>query len=530
MDLAMLSEMAIGGAGRVAVAGGIRALLRQMTDVVDLAVTDTCGQFEDFVIEPSLKNWIVSVEFEEIFDRLKRGEHDFSDEVVDSFIEVGGFFLPDEVELRNTADRIVSTFLSDLFKRLLLSDQGIPTLANQGKQLHSDTRSIVKKHVDDQLKQFKIELLTELRQSTTVVSDEVSETPSLSNPEHNNLAVALDSARDLISAGKVVSAQTLLEMLLHNAEGIPSELEFRLFTNLAVCAVETNTLEAALDYLEKAYQLQPESPTAISNASVAARLSNDSCRAIKLANQALELRPTDSNAGCALIEALWDADEIRQLDEFVSTEDWVTDDRQCSTVLARIWTEQQRFDDALALSRRLVQDDEADYDARLVLAGCLMNVSDATPGGDTLALCREAVEQATRAFALLEDTELQDRRLLALSIRAGARLSLGELDEAIDDVDTVLQIDPNDTNALYRKGVILLKIERPEEAIVTFDRIKEPHVRSKILFQLALAHRESGDEEAAVNLLQSEVSLDHPTWDDILKAERNCSGTPVLLA
>lgn len=517
MGLSMLFEIVVGGMGRFAMDQGCRALFAQNSDVVDLAIVDTCHQYDDIVVKPALQSWISSDAFEAIFDGLKSGKRDFDDEmIVSSFLDVGDLYLPGE-PLRDIAKQIVSTFLSALANRLLLSDQAIPLLANRQEQLHSDTRE----HFSQELAQVKA-MIDALPTSLIVGLEESSDTQTPINPQHATLTAQLDSARDLINAGKVKSARALLEMLLDNAGDIPSNLEFRLLTNLGICVLAADDIEEGCAYLERAYRLQPNAAKSLVNAALVARLNNDPSRAIELTSQALKLEPRDSYAASELMAALWDAGETKRLDEFVSNEDWVVDDRPCATLLARIRADQLRFDEAVALSRCLVQDEEADYDEHLVLAGILLQASDARQGGDVLAFYLEAVEQATQALDLLEATELQVRRSLAQSIRAGARLALGAFDEAIDDVEAVLQTDPNDANALYHKGVILLKTERPEEAIAAFDRIREPHVRSKILFQFALAYRASGDEETAATLLRSEVSLECPTWDDILKAELLC--------
>ena len=527
MDLSMLATTAIGGVSRALAAEGIRKLLAQKPDVAEEAIAGTCDEFEEIVVEPALRRWISSTEFEAVFDALQQGERDFDDNIVDSFIQIGEFYLLEDV-LQDTAEKIVSTFISKLIENLLVSDQGIPALANRQEQLHLDSRSDVTKHVDERATQMETKIITELRSLQIMVLGESSDTQTPTDPQHAVLAAQIDSARDLINTGRVKSAWALLKMLLDNTGDIPHDLEFRLLTNLGVCALASEDIDDGCAYLEKAYQLQPDNSTALANAAMVARLRNDSQRANELAGQALELDPQNSHAASELMEALWNSGKTKQLDEFVSTENWVVDDRQCSTVLARIWAEQQRFDDALTLLRCLVQGDSADHGARLVLAGCLINASNATSGGDTLTLCQEAVEQATRTLVLLEDTELQDRCSLARSIRAGARLVLGVFDEALDDIEAVLQTDPNDANALFHKGVILLKSERPDEAIVTFSRIREPHLRSKILFQLALAYCGSGDEETAATLLRNEVSLEHPTWDDILEAELLCEVEALL--
>ena len=512
-----LIEMFGNGAVRALAMEGIRQFLMRKQDVVTLAITDTCNQFEGIEVKPALNRWISSTEFETIFDELGHGKHDSSEKIFNSFIKVGEFCWPLRPS-ETLVQQIVSTFLSKLIAGLLQSDQSIPTLAYRQEQLHSDTRS----HFDKSIGQLKAELLAELRPVPTVTLDQSSSTMTSDDSKHIVLASKLDSARDLTRAGKVTSAQSLLNILKDSAKNIPIDLEFRLLTNLGSCAIAADDIEEGCAYLEQAYCLQPNNTTALTNASVVARLSNDPRQAIELASQALEREPRVSHAACALIEALWEAGETERLDEFILTENWVVADQQCAIVLAQIWVDQQRFDEAVTLSRRLVQDDEFDYDARLVLAGCLLKAADVRKDRDVFTLYLEAIEQATRALDLLETTELQALCSTARNIRAGARLAIGAFDEAAVDVEDVLRVVPDDSNALYIKGVILFKTDRPVEAIAIFDQIQDQFLHSKMLYLLALAQFNSGDAETAATLLRCDISLDQPTWDDILKVELLC--------
>ena len=523
MDLPVLIEMAISMAARVAVVGSIRALLTQESDVVDSAIADTCDQFEgSHVVEPALSRWASSPAFESVLKRLQLGERDFGDEIVDSFIQEGEFFLATETELRRTAERIVSIFLSTLLGALLQSDHGIPTLANRQEQLHSDTRSVITDHIDERFAQVQADLLAELRPPPTVALEDSSDRETPADPEHAKLAARLDSARDLVNVGSVTSARKLLQLVYESAADVPSDLEFRLLTNLGACAIAVDDIEEGCTYLEKAHSLQPDNPAAIANAAVAARLRREPRRAVDLASQSLDLKPQDSQAAAMLIGALWEAGDTKLIDEFVATEDWVVDDQQCAVALVLVRTDQRRFDEALGLSRRGVEDDAADYDARLVLAGCLLATSQAGYGDDRIASCREAVEHATEALRLLESTELRPRRLHALSIRAAARLSLGQPAEAAKDIDAVLREVPDDPSALHNKGLILLETDRFQEASAAFSRIQDEDMRAKALLLLAFSHLASGEEEAAAALLRSDLSLERPTWDDIQKGELLC--------
>ena len=322
------------------------------------------------------------------------------------------------------------------------------------------------------------------------------------DPEHAKIEAQIDFARDLIKRGKVGTARSVLEMVRSQADAIPPELEFSLLTNLGACSLASEDIGESCEYLTEAHALQPENPKALANAALAARLAGDTQRAIELARRALEVEPKGSLAAAVLIEALRDAGEARQLEEFVAAEDWLKEDRQCALTLAQLRTDQGRLDEALALSRHLVNDAMDDYDDHLALAACLLAMSQAGHDDDVVGRSREAEEHATRALELLESTELQGRRLYALSIRSRIRFCLGAPTEAMADVEAMLHIVPADSKALHNKGIILLETGQPTEARAAFERIEDRDIRDRALVPLAAACLKSGDAEAAAALLR----------------------------
>ena len=250
--------------------------------------------------------------------------------------------------------------------------------------------------------------------------------------------------------------------------------------------------------------------------------------AIELAERSLGLKPRDPHAASVLAESLWAARESERLEGLVAAEDWMVDDPQCAVALAAIWTEQSRFDEAIALSRRIVKREAEDHEARLVLAASLLAASQARQADDSIAWCHEAERQATRALMLLEDKEMPTQRLHTLSIRAGARLFLGDHEGAMSDVDTALRDAPGDSGALHNKGLIFLETGRYPEARAAFELIKDPGLAARALVPHATACHWSDDAAAAAELLRGRFSLNRGDWDDIHRAELLCEAEAAL--
>lgn len=243
-----------------------------------------------------------------------------------------------------------------------------------------------------------------------------------------------------------------------------------------------------------------------------------------LASEARELDPRDPQASAVLIEALWQANEVDRLEEFVAKEGWMASDGQCGLVLARIRVHQSRLEDASDLCRRLVDADPDDPNARLLLGECLLLLAQdgrRLPLGQTdeiLARLGEAEAEATRAVDILQTTDLKARHRSALVTRAGARALRGNTAAALSDCEEVLREAPTHPDARFNKGLLLLHSNRPGEAREAFEGILESDRREDIVLPLAEACLEIGDAAAATTLLRGTISLDRPGWQDIHRA------------
>ncbi|MYB42498.1 MAG: tetratricopeptide repeat protein [Chloroflexi bacterium] len=511
---------------------GIRALRARDPDVVESAIVATSGVYPSIEIDAALRKWAETAGFDALIDRLEQGQRNVIDaDVVRSFVEEGDFYLPDAEDRDDTAASVLSTLAHHLVDALLQSSGGLAVLANRIEKLSAESQEATTTHIDAgfaAIQDQQEQLLAVLQSSAAVALPGESDDEAAADPEYGNLAAQLESARELIASGKAASARPLLELLKGSAQDAPEDLQSRVLTSLGACALTRGDIEEGCTYLEEAHRLRPDKPEALANAAVAARLRGDSHRAIELAQRSLELKPQDAHAASVLAESLWTARESERLDELVVAENWMVDEPQCAVALAAIWTEQGRFDEAIGLSRRIAKREAEDYEARLVLAASLLTASQARQAADTVAWCREAECQATGALRLLEDKELPTQRLQALSIRAGARLLLGDHEGALSDIDAALRDVPDDSGALLNKGLVFLEAGRFPEARASFELITDPGLAARALVPHATACHWSGDAAAAAGLLRGQFSLNRGDWNDIHRAELLCEAEAAL--
>ncbi len=509
------------GPALVRVAGNtaIRAYLAQNPDVVDQAIRLTCQEETEVEIEQALRDWSKSAPFFDMLDRFRLGERNVSDETVRSFVEAGDFFLPDPQDQRKTAQRIVMTFLGQLEGALLRGDDSTVIQTNRIEQLHEESENRINRHTDLQIERLSTQLIAAL-QANTAGDSQGGEGES--DPQHAAISTQIDSARDLFHQGKVRSARSLLGLLEERQQELTPEQEFRLSINLGVCELALDNEQSASSHFAQALKLQPNSPLALGNASVAARLQGDLARAEALAREALAQAPEDSQAGAALIEVFHARDDFEQIEETLHDMKWMIADDTCRLTIARVWTDQRRFDDALELCNEAMNNDPLDVVARLTMAHCLLSAAQVGKRRDAPEQCREVVELSNETWRLLQSAELEQPRLQVLTVRGAALAMLGSVTGALADFNEILRRAPGDSIALLNSGLALCSVGRFSEGSSAFELISDPRLREQVVLPHAVACMASGRPTEAVRILRGSYSLDGPTWEDIRRSEMLC--------
>ena len=403
-------------------------------------------------------------------------------------------------------------------------DEILETVKLQGER-NDEAKHETIQHVDAGFAGLEARITNLL--SASAALGESAEPEKYSDPDSRALAEKIDLARDLIDRNMVRSARVALEQIRNYGETAPVELEFRIVTNLAVCALADDDFDRARTLFEEAHALQPENSMAITNGALAAQLAKDPDRAVQLARQALEMEPGSSQATAILMQALWETGATAELENLIAAETWVTNDRHCVSILATIRQQQQRFEDATILHRFLIEGDTEDAYAHLALSQCLISWSqtDYALGRHTEELfsrLREAEDTASRAIELLRPTQLETQREHALVIRSCARALLGEQTEAMEDLDEALESSPKHPAAAFNKGLLLRSVGRVAEARAVLESIQDPERRANAVLPLAEACLALGDGAAAIELLKDDCQIDNPGWEDVQRAEVLC--------
>lgn len=342
--------------------------------------------------------------------------------------------------------------------------------------------------------------------------------------ESNELSRQIDFARDLIGRGLVVQARIELDRIRTTSDPVPEDVQLRIATNLAACAMAEEDVEGAVYWSEEAYRLQPGNPAVVANAALAAHRADDLARALELAQKARELNPVDSPASSVIMVEMWREGQFVLLDEFVASQEWVNEDAQCALVLASIRLLQSRFGEAVSLCRGRVGADAQDAHAHLALSQCLLKSMQAASAvvaytEDDLSLLEEVISEVTLAIDLLKATDLKFQRHAALILRGCARAMIGLNVEAMSDFDEVLRERQNSSEAIFYKGLLHLNDGRAEDAVAWFERVEDGSQLPDLTVPFAQSLLSSGRHSKAVDLLRESFDLSSPGWEDVHRAE-----------
>lgn len=351
-----------------------------------------------------------------------------------------------------------------------------------------------------------------------------TEPEPIGQEDASELSKKIDIARELINRGLVLRAKTELERLWGSDDQISENLQARIAGNLAACAMVEEDADSAMRWADEAYGLQPDNPTAIANAALAAHQAGNTERALNLANRCRELSPFNSPATSVVMMEMWRSGEDAALDEYVAANAWVTQDEQCALVLSSIRLLQSRPDEAVELCRGRVAADDQDAQAHLALGQSLMKLSQEaraplTYPNAVVTQLEDVVAEATQAIDLLQSTDLKRQRHAALILRGCARAILGFYAEAMADFDAALRESPNSSEANFYKALLHLNDGHHNEAIACFELVTDKSQLPDITIPFAHSLLSSGNPRAAAEMLRGSFDPALPGWDDIHRAE-----------
>lgn len=214
----------------------------------------------------------------------------------------------------------------------------------------------------------------------------------------------------------------------------------------------------------------------------------------------------------------------------------ISHDEKVVGLLAEVYLRMNQPAEALPLIEEMVEEDEANFEIRLLLAQTQGQVALYADEQTTcLALLEQNPEEPRALFLLAEaehgldidekalthlnlSLELRPEYCRARLLRATLLEQLERREEALDDVETLLDVDPDHEDYLLLRAKILMGLSRFDEAIADYEHVRavNPFGHEAVL-NLGALYEQMANFPKALSLYDEAVDL-QPEFAPVYKA------------
>lgn len=489
---------------------GIKAGYQKLTTspAFKKATDETKAAFPEIELGPALRKWCESQQFEVLISSMSAGGRAFADDsIIDPFIGTGEFYAGENT--RSMAGQVLALFFQKLEAEIIRSPDGLVAVAGRQEVLHEQTRAAFQ----DSNRQIVADVGEMNAKMTAIQSSLSDKSVSPQEVQERILHARVDEARAILESGKPKTARERLETIRREIAGTnPSQsILFRIATNLGSCAIQLDDKETSIREIQFAYNLEPDNPKAIANASLVTLLQRRPQEALGLASRARAMVPRDSVATANYIQALFALGRDAELPPLLESEEWIQSDVNCCFAIGNLLFNKERYADAEQFLRSAHKAEPDEPRVLVLLAHSLIRPTQQALIGQPILDWRfpaefltrldEAQTLLTQAIAIQESME--DRRFFGSAhvLRADVRRMLGNEAEAIADCEAALSDNPADEFAHQIKALSLLHLGRLDEAIASFEKVTSSESKEQMLLPLAAAYSASGRPAKVVELL-----------------------------
>lgn len=311
--------------------------------------------------------------------------------------------------------------------------------------------------------------------------------------------LTINKAKDFLKNYKPKASLTLLEDLkqrVWNEESTSEILKFNVLTNMAAAQFVLNNEREAAELLLTAFQYNPEDEKALSNKAFAHLLLKEIVDAANCAEQAKAKNPANIDAYVILVGI---SNEEETLEEVIDkVPEYLRDNPQIAYAISDIAKHRGEFEEAKKWGEIMVMNEhEHSLDFKAAFATILISqvLKDSLAVG-TRQFSDSQKEQLVRAIELLteawdcvSETELRTFRINWILNRGTTFFHLGDMEKAIADFDTALEIEKSNSILLRKRAILSLEHGEKEKAIEFLEKIEAenevpdvPIIRAKSLF------------------------------------------------
>lgn len=394
----------------------------------------------------------------------------------------------------------------------------------------------IKQVIADEVKETADLILKSHEETRDSISSLAQEIHASSATSHADLSTTvltpeyqreLDYSRELLESHKPKQAQEYLERLKDriwlNAQPI---VKYRILTNLGGAKICLDKKEEAAKLFVQALQFNAEEEQALSNAALGHMILNNRDNAQSLLTKALKKNPTNGRAYSIRIQLLSNKFEIEKL-----IEDIPESLRKTPEVAFTIAMEYRKGKRLLKAKEWLEIAVKSDKEVSPEIEGTLGDILIALVIGERSIFdyvqindekeqhLKRAIKLLTTAYERLGDEELKKLRLLWIVNRGIAKRLLGDLKEAINDIDFALKMDPTSALFILYSAVLSHEIGNTETAIKKLESIVKDSQTPKAPVFLAELLYAKGEIQKSIDTLESYLQS-NPPQPDVLETKR----------
>ena len=329
----------------------------------------------------------------------------------------------------------------------------------------------------------------------------------------------IDNARDLLKKGNPQSALNLLEKLKQRIwTNDCSVTKFRVLTNMGAAQLVLNKEREAVRLLLEAFQYKPEDDRALSNRALAHFLLGETEKAEVYAKKTLDKNPANTDAYLILIQISTDEETLEDVIDKVP--EYLREIPQIAYTISEIARQHRNFAEARKWGETMVEhEQEGIPDFKAALATILVEqVLDDHLAVLTSQLDESQKEQLRRAIGLFTEawecvanTELRTFRTDWIINRSTAHVRLGELKEAIKDLDTALEIEPSRPILLKNRAILAFEVGEHNSAIGFLEKVQSAPETPDAPILLADILRADQRFNEAITVLNNFLMTDLPS-------------------
>ena len=289
----------------------------------------------------------------------------------------------------------------------------------------------------------------------------------------------IDNAQDLLNKHQPYSALNQLEKLKDRIwEYASSITQFRILTGMGAAQHFLNKEQKAAKLILKAFQYNTKDEVALSNRAVAHFLLQETEMAEEYAKKTLKKNPTNISAYRTLIEISTDEETLEEV--IAKVPEYLREDPQIAYGISNIAKQRGNLEEARKWREIMVEHDQEDLlDYKAALATILIEqISESRVAALTNQLddtqqkqLRRAIELLTEAWNCVAHTESRNVCSDWIINRSTAYAFLDESKKAMEDLDTVLEIDSSRPDLVKDRAILAFKESEFDSALEFLEKI-----------------------------------------------------------